>query len=105
MNRAEIWFARTADGGDRPVIVLTRDPVAGFLGGVVVAPITSTIRGLGSEMLLTTSDGLKRDCVASFDNVTTIRREDFRRRVLSLRPERRAELCFRLNYALGCGDG
>ena len=102
MKRAEIWFAQTSGGSDRPVLVLTRDPVAGFLGGVVVALITSTIRGHGSEMLLGIADGLKQDCVVSFDNIATIKRSDFRKRVLTLRPERRRELRERLDYALGC---
>ena len=51
MQRGEIWFAATP-GGDRPVLVLTRDPVAGRFGAVVVATLTRTERGLVSELKL-----------------------------------------------------
>ena len=52
MRRGEIWFA-TTPGGDRPVLVLTRDPVADRIGSVVVAALTRTTRGLVSELQLT----------------------------------------------------
>ena len=55
MQRGEIWFAATP-GGDRPVLVLTRDPVADRVGSVVVAALTRTRRGLVSELLLTAKD-------------------------------------------------
>ena len=52
MQRGEIWFAATP-GGDRPVLVLTRDPVAERIGSVVVAALTRTVRGIVSELELT----------------------------------------------------
>jgi mRNA interferase MazF len=55
MQRDETWFAATP-GGDRPVLVLTRDPVADRSGAVVVAGLTRTRRGLVSELLLTPAD-------------------------------------------------
>ena len=60
MQRGEVWFAATP-GGDRPVLVLTRDPVAERIGAVVVAALTRTQRGLVSELGLTTSDGVPTD--------------------------------------------
>ncbi len=51
MRRGEVWFA-AAPGGDRPVLVLTRDPVAERIGSVVVAALTRTVRGLASELEL-----------------------------------------------------
>ncbi len=102
MRRGDVWFAATP-GGDRPVLVLTRDPVADRIGAVVVAAITRTERGLVSELVLTAeTDGLPSDCVVNFDNIHTIRREDFRRFVGSLTPRRHAEMCRRLRDALGC---
>jgi mRNA interferase MazF len=75
MQRGEVWFAATP-GGDRPVLVLTRDPVADRVGSVVVAAITRTIRGLVSELELTaTDDGVPTDCVVNFDNIHTIPRD------------------------------
>ena len=72
MQRGEIWFAATP-GGDRPVLVLTRDPVADRIGSVVVATLTRTVRGLVSELELTArDDGVPTDCVVNFDNIHTI---------------------------------
>ncbi len=103
MKRGEIWFADIGSGGDRPVLVLTRDPVADRIDAVVVAHLTTTIRGLTSELRLGTDDGLKRECVVSFDNLHTLPRSSFRRRISALRPSRLNEACDRLADALGCG--
>ena len=101
MQRGEIWFAATP-GGDRPVLVLTRDPVADHIGAVVVAALTRTRRGLVSELPLTTADGVPTDSVVNFDNLHTIPRETFRRRVTALSPGRMAEACRKLQAATGC---
>jgi mRNA interferase MazF len=102
MQRGEIWFAATP-GGDRPVLVLTRDPVAGRIGSVVVAALTRTRRGLVSELGLTSAnDGVPTDCVVNFDNIHTIARTSLRRKVVSLSAQRLAEACRVLEAATGC---
>lgn len=101
MQWGEIWFAATP-GGDRPVLVLTRDPVAGRIGSVVVAALTRTRRGLVSELELTKADGVPTESVVNFDNLHTIPRETFRRRVTALSPARMAEACRTLQAATGC---
>lgn len=101
MQRGEIWFASTP-GGDRPVLVLTRDPVADRIGSVVVAALTRTRRGLASELALHPADGVPTDCVVNFDNIHTIPRERFRRRVATLSAARMAEACRVLQAATGC---
>jgi len=101
MQRGEVWFAATP-GGDRPVLVLTRDPVADRIGAVVVAALTRTRRGLVSELQLTTADGVPTDSVVNFDNIHTIPRDTFRRKVASLPPHRLAEACRVLQAATGC---
>ncbi len=101
MQRGEVWFAATP-GGDRPVLVLTRDPVADRIGSVVVAALTRTRRGLASELELTEADGVPTSSVVNFDNIHTIRRETFRRRVATLSPARMAEACRTLQAATGC---
>ncbi len=102
MRRGEIWFAATP-GGDRPVLVLTRDPVAGRIDAVVVVALTRTRRGLSSELPLTAaSDGVPSDCVANFDTIHTLRREAFRRLVATLDPARLEEVCQTLKAATGC---
>lgn len=101
MQRGEIWFA-TTPGGDRPVLVLTRDPVSDRIGAVVVAALTRTRRGLVSELNLTIDDGVPTDSVVNFDNIHTIPRESFRRRVTLLSPSRIADACRTLQAATGC---
>jgi mRNA interferase MazF len=102
MQRGEIWFAATP-GGDRPVLVLTRDPVASRIASVVVAALTRTKRGLVSELELTAErDGLPSDCVANFDNLHTLPRAVFRRRVATLPAPRMAEACRTLRDSVGC---
>jgi mRNA interferase MazF len=102
MQRGEIWFAATP-GGDRPVLVLTRDPVADRIGSVVVAAVTRTVRGLVSELELSAErDGVPTDCVVNFDNIHTLRRASFRRRITKLDSARLAAVCRVIRDALGC---
>jgi mRNA interferase MazF len=102
MQRGEIWFAATP-GGDRPVLVLTRDPVADRIDSVVVAALTRTRRHLVSELELSVAaDGVPSDCVVNFDNIHTLPRSVFRRRVSSLSPKRLAQACGVLKDAVGC---
>jgi len=102
MKRGEVWFASTP-GGDRPVLVLTRDPVADRIGHVVVAALTRTVRGLVSELELTAQDdGVPSDCVVNFDNIHTLPRAAFRRVIVSLGAPRLAQACQTLRDATGC---
>ena len=102
MRRGEVWFAE-APGGDRPVLVLTREPVADRIGAVVVAALTRVERGLVSEIPLTPgADGVPTACVVNFDNLHTLPRSRFRRRVTTLGPARMAEASRALRNALGC---
>ena len=85
------------------MLVLTRDPVAQRIGSVVVAVLTRSRRGLVSELELTASDdGVPTDCVVNFDNLHTIPRELFRRRLTALSPGRMAQGCRTLAAATGC---
>lgn len=102
MQRGDVWFAATPAGGDRPVLVLTRDPVADRVGAVVVVALTRTVRGLASELELTTADGLPSDCVANFDNLHTLPRGAFRRHVATLSAARMQAACRVLATATGC---
>lgn len=102
MRRGEIWFAATP-GGDRPVLVLTRDPVADRIDAVVVAALTRTRRGLLSELALTAEhDAVPTDCVVNFDNIHTVARTALRRRVATLSAARMAQACRALTAATGC---
>jgi mRNA interferase MazF len=102
MRRGDIWFA-AMPGGDRPVLVLTRNPVADRVGSVVVAALTRTRRGLVSELeLWADTDGVPSDCVVNFDNIHTVPREALRRPVASLSDARLVQVCRVLAAATGC---
>ena len=89
-----------APGGDRPVLVLTRDPLADRIGSVVVAALTRTHRGLVSELALSAeTDGVPTDCV---DNLHTVDKSRFRRHVTTLGPARMAQACQVFLNATGC---
>jgi mRNA interferase MazF len=99
-----VWFA-TTPGGERPVLVMTRDPVADRIGTVVVAALTRTKRGLVSEVDLSPErDGVPTHCVVNFDNMHTLPREVFRRRVAVLSAARMVDACRALAAATGCGS-
>ncbi|MEN8113010.1 MAG: type II toxin-antitoxin system PemK/MazF family toxin [Actinomycetota bacterium] len=102
MQRGEVWFAATP-GGDRPVLVLTRDPAADRIGSVVVAALTRTRRGVVSEVELTPeTDGIPSVSFVNFDNIHTLPRNVFRRRVAKLGSVRLAETCRALRDATDC---
>lgn len=103
MQRGEIWFAAVPGVGDRPVLVLTRDPVADRIERIVVAALTRTIRGLVSELALSNADdGVPSECAVSFDNLHTLPRSAFRRRITVLAPARMARACRALRAAVAC---
>ena len=89
----------------RPVLVLTREAAIGFLARVTVAPITSTIRGVPSEVMLGSEDGMKQPCAVNLHNVVTVPKEGLGRRVAHLDDRRMAEVCSALGFSLGGGDG
>jgi mRNA interferase MazF len=73
MRRGEVrWYRFPRPDRRRPVVVLTRDSALEFLGEVTVAPITTTIRDIPTELLLTKADGMPRECVVNLDHVQTV---------------------------------
>jgi mRNA interferase MazF len=76
----------------RPVLVLTRELVRPHLSRVTVAPITSTIRGLSTEIRLGTANGLAHKCVVSCDNIVTVPKSALGRQVGQLLPGQEAAL-------------
>ena len=86
----------------RPVLVLTRDSAIGHLATVTVAPITSTIRGVPSEVILDIDDGMKRRCAVNLHNAVTVAQTRLGRRVANLNAERMQEVCAALRFSLGC---
>ena len=73
MKRGEIrWYKFKSPDKKRPVVILTRNSILDYLGEVTIAPITSTIRDIPSEVLLTREDGMKKNCVINCDHIQTV---------------------------------
>jgi len=73
MKRGDVrWYKFQQPDKKRPVVILTRDSVLGYLGEVTIAPITSTIRDIPSEVLLTRCDGMRKDCAINCDHIQTV---------------------------------
>ncbi|MGH9412578.1 MAG: type II toxin-antitoxin system PemK/MazF family toxin [Terriglobales bacterium] len=87
----------------RPVLVLTSDYAIGFLALATVAPVTSSIRGVRSEVRLDEVDGMKAPCAVNLHNVTTVRQDRLGPCLTRLSRERMHEVCIALGFALGCG--
>lgn len=99
--QGEVWWAE-ADDERRPVLVVTRSDAIPVLIRLVVAPITRTVRGIPTEISFGPDDGLPAECVASFDNLQPINRHLLTRRIASLDPARRHELCDALAALADC---
>ena len=102
MNRGEIWWVEHRDAGRRPACVVTRQAAIEVLTSVLVAPATRTVRGIPTEVALTTDDGMPTDCALSFDNLTTVPKALLTERITQLPELRREELCLALRAATGC---
>ncbi len=77
MKRGEIrWYTFRPPDKRRPVLLLTRDGVIGQLQEIIVAPATTTIRGLATEVILTPEDGMPKVCALNFDHVSLARRDN-----------------------------
>jgi mRNA interferase MazF len=84
------------------VLVLTRDTIIDRLARVTVAPVTSTVRGVASEVTLGTEDGLRQPCAVNLHNIVTVPKEGLGRRVVQLDERRLDEVCAAIAFALGC---
>jgi mRNA interferase MazF len=86
----------------RPVVILTRDSAIGYLSTLTVAPITSAVRGVPSEVMLHEEDGMKTSCAVNLHNVATVSQDRLGRRVAQLNSSRMNEICAALRFSLGC---
>ena len=89
--QADIWWAES-ETMRRPVLVVTRDSAIPVLTAIVVAPITSTVRGIPTEIPLGPEQGLPRSCAASFDNLLPVRKSWLTQRIGALE-HRSYEIC------------
>lgn len=102
MRRGEVrWYTFKAPDKRRPVLVLTRNSAIGFLNALTVAPITTTVRDIPSEVFLTPEDGLLTNCAANMDNIQTVPKDGLGALIAHLLPERMAEVNQAIHFALG----
>ena len=102
LHRGELWWANVPGDKRRPVLVLTRERFVSQLSSLLVAPVTTTVREIPTELALGPEDGMPTVCAASFDNVFTLRRERFTSFIAMLGEHRGAELCAAYRFAAGC---
>lgn len=99
-RRGELWLADLDKL--RPVVVLTRDPLGRYLHSVIVGPVTSTVRGLSTEVTLEPEDGARTTSVVNLDNLQLLDRRRLARRVGRVRPETLGRICRAAARAIGC---
>jgi len=105
INRGEIWLYRFKPPDKRrPVLVLSRQETIPMLHTVMVAPITSTLRGAPGEVRVGIPEGLKHDSAVNLDHITSVERAELVGFVGSLSEERMRQVCRALAIATGCGD-
>ena len=102
MEQGEIWLLEEPDRAPRPSLVLTRPAAIDRLTSVMVSPLTRTIRGLPTEVHLDERDGVRIECVASFDNVATVWKGHLTRHLATLPAARWPEVCAAMRTAIGC---
>jgi len=105
MKRGEVrWYRFSRPNKRRPVLILTRDSALEFLGDVTVAPITSTIRDIPTEVVLGEPDGLPRECAVNLDHVQTVSRGRLGALITRVSAERMELVRSALLFALGFQD-
>jgi mRNA interferase MazF len=105
LKRGDVcWYTFPAPNKRRPVLILTRDSAITFLNGVTVAPITSTIRGIPTEVILTADDGLPDTCAANFDNIQTVPKANISAAIAHLSASKMKAAAGALGFALGLID-
>jgi len=102
MNRGDVcWYKFKLPDKKRPVLILTRESAISVLNSVTIAPITSTIRNIPTELLLTEQDGVPHTCAANFDNLQTVPKSNIGDRITRLTSRRMKEVSAAVSFALG----
>jgi mRNA interferase MazF len=104
MKRGEVWWARLpAPAGRRPVVLVSRDSAYAVRASVTVAEVSTTVRGIPTEVPLGKRDGLAKKCVVNSDSLVTIPKTWLEGRMAQLPPEKVAALDVALRFSLGLG--
>ena len=102
MKRGEVrWYKFKSPDKKRPVVILTRDSILEYLGEVTIAPVTSTIRDIPSEVLLSQRDGMHNDCAINCDHIQTVSKSKIGSLITTLSKEKLTAICDAICFALG----
>ncbi|MDP3722777.1 MAG: type II toxin-antitoxin system PemK/MazF family toxin [Candidatus Omnitrophota bacterium] len=102
MKRGEVWLASLREPmGRRPVVLLSRDEAYHIRASVTVALVTTTIRHIHTEVLLTPKEGLAKRCVVNLDDVLTVHTSRLEQFITRLSPEKIDAVDAALKFALG----
>ena len=101
MKRGDVrWYKFKSPDKARPVIILTRNSILEYLGEVTVAPVTSTIRDISSEVLLSQEDGMRSDCAINCDHIQTVSKSRMGSLITTLSKEKLGEIRNAISFAL-----
>ncbi len=101
MKRGEVrWYRFAAPDKRRPVVILTRDSIIDCLGEVTVAPVTSRIREIPTEVVLSKQDGLSRDCAVNCDHLQTVAKSKIGPAIAMLSADKMERLRYAITFAL-----
>ena len=104
MLRGEVrWHRLAAPDKRRPVVILTRDSIIASLGEVTVAPVTTHIRDIPSEVVLSSSDGMPRECAVNCDHVQTVPQRRLGATITRLSDQQMRRVSEALRFALDLG--
>ena len=101
-RHGEVWWLEDPDIGRRPALVLTRDSVIDVLTGLLIAPVTRTVRGIPSEVVLDVDDGMPERSVVSLDSLRTVPKAMLTGRVTDLSVVKRQQVYDALRFAVDC---
>lgn len=102
VNRGDIYWLELPNEKRRPALVLSREQAIPVMHKVVIAFVTSKVRGIPTQVELGPEDGMPRECAVSFDNVRTVPKAFLTDRITSLSGPRMHEACRALAIATGC---
>jgi len=101
MNRGEVrWYKFKAPDKRRPVLILTRTSSLDYLGEVTVAPVTSTVRDIPSEVFPSRHEGMTRECAVNCDHIQTVSKGKLGSLVTVLSPAKMEEVNRAVRFAL-----
>ena len=105
MKRGDVrWYKFDKPGKHRPVVVLTRDSIIAYIGELTVAPVTSAIRDIPSEVLLGKADGMPKECAVNCDHMQTVAKARIGPLITSLSPSRLREIRSAIAFAIALNE-